>query len=362
MERCRPVAIAAALMIAAAVSFVPMALLNIHFTGDYTGDPTNSGQMKLTNPFIGVLGNGLQMLNDNLAPPIQPRGVDWKHLLPSALAVPLARDFPRLTLRSGELQIEEDAGVGLAIILFTGLFLFEGIRARLIASSLVIARDKQATWVVAAGAIALLAYMAKMGSEATSRLIAAYYPLVLAGILVLVSLDGRIMHRRILRWVGFAAMLSALPLIILSPARPLFPVQAVANLMIKSHVSPEIISRYNNVYGVYAARADIFRELIAPVPPTERALGLIQMGDDTQAPLWRPFGSRKVLEIMPDDSPEQLKARGIHFVVVCQDALTLHYHTTIALLCAKWSASLLAQKDIVMKAHKGPETWYVLQL
>jgi hypothetical protein len=318
--------------------------------------------MKLTNPVIGVLGNALQMANDNLAPPIQPRPVNWKPLLPSTLQPALDRDFPRLTLRSGELQIEEEAGVGLGIVLFAGLFLVRGIQARFTDPSLIITRRNQALWIVAAGAIALLAYMAKMGSEATSRLVAAYYPLLIAGALVLASLDGRIMHRRLFKWFGIVVMLSALPLIILSPARPLFPVQAIAELMTKSHVPPEILARYNNVYSVYANRADAFRDLIAPIPPGERAIGLLQGGDDTDAPLWRPFGSRKVIEIMPEDSAEKIKAQGIRFIVVSQDALTMHFHATVALLTAKWSASVAVKKSIVLKAHVGPETWYLLSL
>jgi hypothetical protein len=59
---------------------------------------------------------------------------------------------------------------------------------------------------------------------------------------------------------------------------------------------------------------------------------------------------------------EEVKARGIHFVVVDDEALTFRYHTTIAVLVAKWSGSLVAQKNIVLKAQRGPEPWYLLSL
>ena len=64
----------------------------------------------------------------------------------------------------------------------------------------------------------------------------------------------------------------------------------------------------------------------------------------------------------PDDSREALKAKGIRFVVIGQDTLNLSYHTTIDSLETKWSASLVAQKNIILKAHRGPETWYLIRL
>lgn len=352
----------AMVLIAAAVSFLPMALLNIHFTGDYAGDPNNYTKMKVSNPVSGMLGNSLQLGRDNLAPPLLPRPIDWGPMVPSQLKAILDRDFPRLNLRMGELQIEEGAGLGLGIVLFVSLFIVMGMRARVAAPSLVVARNSQALWVVGAGVIAWLVYMSKMGSEATSRLIAAYYPLLVAGILVIASLDGRIVYRCIFKWISFIAMLSAIPLVILCPARPLFPVQLLSNIMIKSHVPSGIVARYNQVYSVYAARSDGLKELIVSIPPSERAIGLLQTGDDAEVSLWRPFGTRKVIEVTPKDSMEEVKARGLHFVAVNQDALVFRYHTTLAILEAKWSASLVVKKSIILMARVGPETWYLLRL
>ena len=362
LEKSRPAMIAIILMVAAAVSFLPTALLNIHYTGDYAGDPKNREKMKVSNPVSGVLGNSIQLAVANLAPPISPRALDWEPLLPSHLKATLLRDFPRLSLRSGELQVEEEAGLGLGIVLFVSVFIIGGIGARVADPSLVAARNRQALWVVGAGAVAWLAYMSKMGSESTSRLIAAYYPLLIAGILVVVSLDGRIVHRCIFRWVGFIAMLSAIPLVILCPARPLFPVQAVSNLMTKSHVPAGIVARYDRVYSVYASRADGFKELIVLIPSSAHAIGFLQSGDDPEASLWRPFGTRKVIEVTPEDSMEEVKARGIHFVVVSQDALDYRYHMAVASLLTKWSGSLVAEKSITLLVRVGPETWYLLSL
>jgi len=360
--KVRPMRIALVLCVAAAVSFLPMALLNIHFTGNYTGDPRNKGNMRVSRPVSGVLGNSLQMAKDNLAPPLMPRSIDWEPMLPSHLKTNILRDFPRLDLHWGELQIEEGAGAGLGIVLFLSLFIVGGIGTRAAYPGKVIARNRQALWVIGASVIAWSAYMSKMGSEATSRLIAAYYPLLIAGVLVMVSLDGRMVRRRVFEWGGILTMLSALPLVVLSPARPLFPVQVVSNILTTNHVSPAIIERYNRVYSVYAARADAFKELTASIPPGEPIIGFLQWSNAPEAALWRPFGTRKIVEVTPEDSAEQVKAQGIHFVVVSEDALAYRYHTTVDLLTAKWSGSLVEKKDLILSAHRGLETWYLLSL
>ena len=256
----------------------------------------------------------------------------------------LLRDFPRLDLRSGELQIEEEAGLGLGAVLFAALFMGQGLWARIAEPRLIIPRDGRSLAIVGAGLIAWLAYMLKMGSESTSRLLAAYYPMLIAGLLVLMSLDGTIMRRAFFKWIGCLAMLSALPLVILSPARPLFPVQLVSEVLTRCHVPETIIERYNNVYTVYGARSDVFRDLVVSIPSDERVLGFLQFGNAPQAALWRPFGTRKVLDVTPDESKEEITARGIHFVIVSQKALALRYGITVADLMARWSASLAAEK------------------
>ena len=357
-----PATLALVVMVAAAVSFLPVALLNIHYTGDYAGDPTNKGGMKLRNPVIGVLGNSLQLAKDNLVLPIMPRAVDWATMIPFQFKEEILRGFPRMYLRTGELQIEEEAGLGLGIAVAVVLFVLTGIRARMADRTLIVPRNKEALWVIGVGAISWLTYMAKMGSEATSRLVAGYYPLIIAGVLVMISLDGRIVHRSLFRCVGLMVMLSAFPLLILSPARPLYPVYLVSALLTKTNIPVEMVAKYNQVYSVYAARSNGLNELAVSIPPGERVIGLLQTGNDAEVSLWRPFGSREVLEVTPQDSAQKIKERGINFVAVSQTALSVRYHTTIELLMEKWPSRVVAKKNITLLVHVGPETWYLLGL
>jgi len=360
LEKSRPVMLAMALIAAAAVSFLPMALLNIYFTGDYTGDPNNHTKMKVSNPVSGVLGNSLQMAKDNLAPPLMPRPLDWAPLLPFHLKTALLRDFPRLDLHMGELQIEEEAGLGLGIVLFVGLFIVGGIGARIADPSLIAARNSQALGVVGAGALAWLAYMSKMGSEATSRLIAAYYPLLIAGILVIASLDGRIVHRRVFKGVGLIAMLSAIPLLILSPARPLFPTETAAHYL--ARISPAGAERLKKVYEVYGSRSDSMEDLLTAIPGTETSVGLIETGNIPESVLWRPYGSRRIVDVTPEETIDQLKADHVRFVIVDDEALNETYHTTLDKVTKKWLAVVVMQKDLLLLASQGPEGWHIIAL
>jgi hypothetical protein len=350
------------MMIAAAVSFLPTACLNIHFTGDFAGDPKNSERMKLSNPLIGIAGNGLQIAQDNLVPPILPGSINWSRVLPSDLKATLKNGFPRLNLESDQLQMEENAGPGLGVVLFAGVFVFFGIAGRRMDSREVVRARSLALSFGCATVIALLAYMSKMGSESTSRLIAAYYPALIAAILAVAALDGRIVHKSLIQWTGCFSMLSAIPLLILSPARPLFPVQLVGNLIAGSHLSQAFETRFNDVYAVYAARADVYKDLLASLPPDERTVGFVQIGNDSEAPLWRPFGARRIVEVSPLDSADKIKAQQVRYVVLGQFALTNAYHSDLNAVMSNWSASLVTQKKITLTAHRGLEDWYVLRL
>ena len=62
----------AQLLAAAGVSFLPTAALNLRYTGDWSGDPTNYFQIRIANPAYGLLGNAVELAAGNLAPPVAP--------------------------------------------------------------------------------------------------------------------------------------------------------------------------------------------------------------------------------------------------------------------------------------------------
>ena len=71
--RIRPLLNAAALMAGLLVSFVPTAFFNQKYAGDWAGDPRNLEGMAIRNPLAGLVGNGLQLAEQTLLPPISIR-------------------------------------------------------------------------------------------------------------------------------------------------------------------------------------------------------------------------------------------------------------------------------------------------
>jgi hypothetical protein len=357
----RPVVTAIVLLAATGVSFVPLAVLNRIHTGDFFGDPTNEGKMKVSNPVLGIIGNCYEIGTENLALPLWYREQDWNFLAPPAVQSMLSHDFPRLHLSLLEFPTEDVAGVGLGCVLGAALFLAVSAWARRSNRALIVERSGPATWIVAGGAMALLVYMGKIASEAAPRLVAPYYVLIIAGVMVLAALDGRVMRWRLFQFAGLAVVLSALPMLILAPARPLFPMQTVAALL-ANHGGAKLRQRLDDVYGLFATRAFAFQQVLPLIPATENSIGLVQNGNALEAALWRPFGSHRVVDVQAGAPVEAIKARGVRWLVVSGDALTNRGHTDIATVLAQWSAHVVAEKHFAMTVHQGDDVWYVVSL
>ena len=278
--------IAMALMI----SFVPTAALNHKHTGSWSGDPTNQGKMNLSNPCAGFAGNSLIFAYSAVQPPVLPassRVNDFvTHLLPSQFKVWLVARFPRFELKMGEIPMEESAGLGLGLTACLALWIFKGRGSPI---PLPILRGQPWFFLGIAGLISLLFFMAKMGSESTARLLLPYYPFLL-----LLPLGFWRLPSGTLRKLAplFTLLCStALVGLILSPARPLFPVQ---KLLTSIGDSPRF-ARVSAVYQAYLQRGTCWDPILTIIPPNIKTLGFFSHGDDLEAPLWRPFGLRKIV-------------------------------------------------------------------
>lgn len=276
--------------IALMISFVPTAALNHKHTGSWTGDAMNQTKAALSNPSAGVIGNSLIFAYSAVQPPVLPassRVNDFViHLLPSQFKVWLVDRFPRFELKMGEIPMEESAGLGLGVIACFVLWIFNGRRSPI---PLLILRRQPWFFLGIAGLVSLLFFMAKMGSESTARLLLPYYPFLL-----LLPLGFWSLTSGTLRKLGplFTLLCStALVGIFLCPARPLFPVQKFLTLI---GDNPRF-ARVSSVYQTYIQRGTCWDPILTIVPPDIKTLGFFSHGDDLEAPLWRPFGLRKIV-------------------------------------------------------------------
>ena len=276
--------------IALMISFVPTAVLNHKYTGSWSGDPTNQGRMNLSSPPAGLLGNSLMLGFYSLQPPIlfSPSKTNklTTSLIPAELKAWLLERFPRFELKIGEIPMEESAGLGLGLTACLALWIFNGRRSPI---PLPIPRGQPWFFLGMAGLGSLLFYMAKMGSESTARLLLPYYPFLLLLPLGFYRSPKQPIPK--IRWILlFFASWVILPLI-LSPARPLFPVQ---KLLTSLGDNPRF-TRVCDVYQAYRQRSNCWDPILTIVPPDIKTLGFFSHGDDLEAPLWKPYGQRKII-------------------------------------------------------------------
>jgi hypothetical protein len=164
--------------------------------------------------------------------------------------------------------------------------------------------------------VLLVIFMAKVGTSQNVRHLAAYYvflfPLLLMG-------AGQEMLTRKAWWqlAALACMASAVVLLVTNINRPLFPANTLMTRLVASHPNSKPLAMLRVVYSTPAALQGLKRQLQEQMPAGEPVIGYAGVGNlDAEPILWQPWGSRRVEWVLPEDAPEQLLQRGIHYVMI----------------------------------------------
>ena len=340
------------------VSFLPTALLNQHYTGDWAGDSTNRARIKVQKPLAGIVGNCLQLGLQGMEPPFLPvaRSAEiwiWNHF-PARLQTVLKNDFPRFGVGFRELPQEESAGLGIGITVMAIISLGAAWRFR--HQTRVPALDFSARQGIVIGLltwVSLLVYMAKLGSESTSRLIAAYYPLLLLPLL-LSPAQELLVRQRWYRGLGVCAGMIAVMAVILTPSRPLWPAEQFLNRAVQEFPRSKLLAQAKKVYWVYHCRSDVFGSLRQTIPQSVTVIGVIEGGDDVESSLWRPFGLRRVVHVLEGDRSQESK---LQWLVVKDSLIGGGTPQDFEQWLQRDGGVLVARQTIIEKAGAGPETW-----
>jgi len=350
----------AMLGIAAVVSALPIMALNQIYTGSWNGDPQNEYRMQIKNPVAGLLGNGFLQAEQSLVPPVLPGSNKIHKRLFQALPESLKNGFPRLTsVKINELPGEEGAALDLAItlpLLLVSLIAVCGFQR---AGSL---KNIFSLWppVVLAAWISVLICMAKLGSEAGPRLMLPYYPLALVPWLLLPA-QSCLLRRRLWRIFLVLTAVAALPVLILSMARPLWPAQTVTARLARAHPNNQNLQRLATTYSAYAYRNDILAPFRAGLPADAREIGFIAGSNDTDYSLWRPFGNRLVKDLRPDIR-RFLEKPNVEWVVVKEDIWPEISPVPFEKWAQEHSAKLVLTQSIVELVSAGPQNWSLLHI
>ncbi len=355
----------AAAVLALSVSAFPTLAINWIHTGKIGGDPEDLTGMKLDSPLHGLVGNSVQGVLQNTVPPVWPWAVAWNRW--SAREVEpgfrrwLGGDFPRFTLRLGELPHEEWDGLGLFmwLALLGGLWLGNSALAQPERSA---PRDGTARAVVLGGIVAVLVYAVVMASEMTARLLLPYYPVLAAGLL---RWPGQAAWCRTRSWriLAAGAVAAIMLALIVSPGRPLLPVQGLTAWLQRHYGEKPLFHRAAESYGVYARRHDplaSFREAL-PAGTEKDRVGFYATMDDSELSLWQPYGGREVVDIRRSDTPAGVRDGGVRWLVVRADAMWKDTAAEAEWL-RLWRGEIVVRQKFLLKASRSPEDWALVQL
>ena len=261
----------------------------------------------------------------------------------------------------GEMQSEEASGLGFGV---TALLLAS------LAGSLAMRRGNSG---LASGAapgvfytravtaclwISLLVFMAKSGLSGVGRLAAPFYPLCIP-LLLLGGGQVRIVRMRWWRGAALAVFAVAGLLVVLSPARPLWPANRVlAGVDTRGH---RLLTRAQVVYGVQSQRGDAFGPARKLLAPDLKVLGLITF-DDPETSLWRPFGARRIEHVIPGDTADDLQKRRIRYVLLSSQRFEHLFRRPLDPWLAEVHATKVGQVALQLRATAGPDDWLLVRL
>jgi hypothetical protein len=364
----RPLASALVLVMAMCASLFPMAVLNWRYCGDWTGlaaerPPINNGA-----PVLHFAVNAILLILHNFAPPVFPFSSAWNHLMdhliPSSLAFRLQQNFEpeAARLAIGEMQMEESAGLGMGLSFLLMLVLFNKIRCSSGFSPRYLIQSMwHFTLLVPLGAYAaVFVFMVQTGLGCPARYLAPFYVLLLAPLLA-GSVPARMTRNVFWRGAGVGVFLLAAGLLILSPPRPLWPAVSILRASGADHSLLPLVKRAWTVYSVYGARGDAFEQARAVLPADANPLGMVTW-DDPEASLWQPFGSRRILHVCRDDTPEATRRRGIHYVLVSSFVLSQGWNMSLDEWLARNNAEVVQRLSLELRAGRGATDWFLVRL
>ena len=359
-----PLRTAAIGIIAIFASALPTIVLNVKFSGDWSGASLAHGNVKYAVLLRTGVNAGLIAVG-NFTPPVFPIAGKWNRevtnlrapgvsaRLGQVMLEPEAVNFP-----AEEMQMEENAGLGFGVSV-------------LLLASVVAARfgrrqnfsTNNLTWQVLvqwSPVISLLAVMTQSNVSALARILTSYYLLLLP---VLLAGGGQalLVTKSWWRAAAFAVFFMAAGLLIISPARPLFPASAILGKLAPRDTGSQILVRLREVYSVYSRRNDAFASARDELPPGLKVLGMITY-DDPETSLWRPFGARRIEHVCPGDTAADLKARGIEYILLHQEVFERWFDRPLDVWLEKMNARVVQKIPLDLRASRGPRDWYLVKL
>jgi hypothetical protein len=347
-------------LLAALASILPTIALNLKFSRDWTGGELV--QSRRENPVLKAAANVALITGENFVPPVFPAASACNRFLeknlPPAWRPWLDRvmEHPGNTFHIDEMQVEENAGLGFGL----SILLLAGAVAAAFQPRETRAGPLWQTCVRWSPVISLAVIMTQSGLVAIARLLTPYYLLLLPPLLARAGQE-RLVRRRGWQLAGMAVFGIALVTLAVSPARPLFPVKTILGKFRAVAPQNSQLTRVEAVYSVYGKRWDAFAPARDALPQGLTVLGLVTT-DDPEASLWRPFGSRRIEHVCPQDTPADLKQLGVEYILVGDGAFNTSFNISFDEWCRRMNAQVVQTIPLTLRASAGPRDWHLVKL
>jgi len=331
-------------------SFVPTAVLNLHYTGSWKGYVPEPGPaiwwhwgavQEFPSPFsfwgiIRTLANGIYLLIQNLLPPFFPWASVWNADMDRFVQTPLGSHFAVFEhfglLRRAPNGASAGIGLGVMTVAFVSFAAtFGWHRGAFVRRTFDIQFFLRWTpW------LALLVFLAKVGTIETARLIDPFYVLLFTPLLVRPGLGWLVRQRWWCRLV-LLVMAATLAFMSFDCGRTFVPSSVYAWLQ-ASH-RPGFLKGLDDYYLTRLSVA-AYWEFTARHSAGETVVGYATICGGLEPGMWRSWGHGRAERILPDDSPEWVRSRGIRGVFIEDDALKVK-HLTIQQWLEQFQATLV---------------------
>ena len=355
----------AVLAIARLVSFAPLSYECWKHTGDWTGNPDDQWNVKTHGVAGPVAANAIILLNDALQPPYLPGSRAVNAQLESfnhgAFVNRLKGSHGEFGgVHFGEMAYEGGAGLGIGLALYTA--------ALLLGSAFVAARPictlSPLPWVIRLAPwlawISYFTFLVKLGSNHSARIAAPYYPLLFVTLLRCPRVAA-FERKKIVGALALLAAVLALPVMLLTPTRPLVPVQTLARV-----AHQPALEKVAEQYRFWDGLRDDLAPLRNRLPADATRLGYAAGFRDTPYGLFQPLGGRSIVELGLPPGSGRLPAADLKYAVVTERGLSERGGFGLADWLRRAGGTVIFEypRNVMLDAHSPPkyESWYLVKL
>lgn len=327
---------------------LPTFILNQQADGDWSG-MNQTPEMRGKSPFWQLLLGGPMMAWQAIQPPLNPFfslvGPGLQPIIEQGRAL-----VPKFDLPQKPITLSEAASLGIVLSLLFAAGVIRAWRA---------GRCSLKSWpmfAALAGVGGLCTALALVVPGALGRTYCGFLFLVFP----LAMLGWSMVGARPLRWAVIASLANAMLLLIINPARPLWPAGSIQTMLSRFDATSALAARMTP-YVVFRSRAQTGEHLVRTIPREETTFLAIMAPDHPLLPLWRPYAwKRRVVFLDVKATVVDVLANAPNYLIVGGGAEQC-YPAVCSYLRSSPVFVEVAKRDYVSKIAVGPETWRLYQ-